>query len=974
MQLCFMDYETFWSDTHSLSKMSPIDYCMHPETELQLLSIKFNNYPTDVFVGEAEIRHMVSKIDWSDKFVIAHNGSGFDHIISAWRLGIRPAMWGCTLAMARPLHAKDVGLGLPRLVPHYAAELEAMGIKSVKDTRALIQTKGRKLKDFTPQELRDMITYNRDGDTEQCRGLFHIFKKHFTPAELWHIDCNIRMLVEPKFELDTGLLETALSIERSNKHKALLDLARLLQPEGMDWSDEAVVAEWVREQMASAAKFSAVLESRGVEVPMKYSKTDPEKQIPAIAKTDEAMEELLDHDDEVVSAAARARLSAKSTQLETRIQSFLKTYEIVGKLPVPAHYCGADTTGRDSGFLYNMLNLPRINHKRPRVSDALRNSVLAPKGKVILVRDLSGIELRVNHTLWKVQRSMQLWQRDPKADMYIGTAAAYYKVPETEITKDDPRRQTGKVFDLSCGFQIGPDKLRHQARAQYGLRLTPQEAVDGVRTWRQLNREIADPEWGGWRLCHDALHYIAEGAKREIDPWGLCTTEQDAILLPSGRRIRYPDLRQEEVDKYEMVDGVRVKRKRKTWVYGRGRHQAFIYGGKVDENCLSADTVVLTNNGWKNILSVSLLDHLWDGRGWVRHEGVKFMGVKAVVDMGGVRLTPDHKVYSDGRWAAAVDTEPGSAAATYQRSFRLPHGDVAGGAATWVRRTTESVGRAMRLWARGAVAVRALDRRQQVVRVREVQADRRSGQDTRPLQASRVPSVELHEAAMHDSFSPRLEELWGAWYSGVRRVAGVVRRVLARHGAGLGAWSGAGPSGQRWALRAGQLSVGDGPREHAEQPEQPRDRHPRGPDEAVESSRGVGAREDDARVPGEQRVACGADVRHAGSPQPVYDIINAGPNHCFTVALADGSPVLVHNCVQAMARDVIFPQALEFWRRTKLRPQHKVYDELVYVVDPAVADELSEQLGEVMRTPPPYWPELVLWSEGEVAESYGQCK
>ena len=41
------------------------------------------------------------------------------------------------------------------------------------------------------------------------------------------------------------------------------------------------------------------------------------------------------------------------------------------------------------------------------------------------------------------------------ADLYIGTAASYYGVPESEITKEDPRRQLGKVLELSCGFGIG---------------------------------------------------------------------------------------------------------------------------------------------------------------------------------------------------------------------------------------------------------------------------------------------------------------------------------------------------------------------------------------------------------------------------------------------------------------------------------------------------------------------------------------
>jgi hypothetical protein len=351
-----------------------------------------------------------------------------------------------------------------------------------------------------------------------------------------------------------------------------------------------VVAEWVREQMASAAKFSAVLEARGVDVPMKWSKTNPDNEIPAIAKTDEAMEELLDHDDEIVSAAARARLSTKSTQLETRIQSFLDTYKVLGKLPVPAHYCGAAQTGRDSGWLYNMYNLSRINKKKPKVGDALRYAVRAPKGKVLLVRDSSGIELRINHTLWKVQRSMDGWAAKPNWDLYRDTAAQLYACDVSAV--QDTQRFYAKVLELACGYQQGPITFRQTARVQGGLKLSMPQSEQGVQFWRGRYPEISAkrdaPRPGGWAVCHEVLNHIACGGKKTIDPWGMCTTEQDAIVLPSGRRIRYPALRQEWVEQYRTVNGERVKKREQVWVYGEGRHRAFIYGGKVDENIVQA--------------------------------------------------------------------------------------------------------------------------------------------------------------------------------------------------------------------------------------------------------------------------------------------------------------------------------------------------------------------------------------------------
>lgn len=577
MQLCFIDFETYWSQDHSLSRMSPIAYVMHPDTEIISMSIKIDGWPTDVFFGEDAIRHALGKLDWKTKFVIGHNMSGFDAMILAWRFGIQPALWGCTLAMARPLHAKTVGLSLAKLVAHY--EL------GTKQDAILHSTRGKRLADFSADELRAMEVYNK-ADTEQCAALFHKLRPHFTPTELWHLDCNIRMLVEPQFELDTGLLQAALSVERSNKHKAMLDLAMLLRPpedaaadeNGDFWDDEPAVVEFVRGQLASAPKFSALLESRGVEVPMKPSPTDPEKQVPALAKTDEAFIELQEHEDDVVAAAARARLAVKSTLLETRIEAFLAAGAVCnGRLPVPLRYCGADTTGRDSGEHYNPQNLSRINPDKPKVSDALRNSLRAPKGYLVGVADQSGIELRINHFLWKVPSTMQAYADSPTADLYRDLAAWYYMCGPEQVTK--PQRQMGKVMHLGLGFGAGAKTFVRIARLMGSIKLSQAESENAVNGWRERHGAIVQ----GWASCGEALGHIVRGVSVDVDPWGMVSTCPEGLRLPNGRLIRYPALRFVD-DGQTWPDG----RPKKSWVYGEGRNQAYLSGPKVDENIVQA--------------------------------------------------------------------------------------------------------------------------------------------------------------------------------------------------------------------------------------------------------------------------------------------------------------------------------------------------------------------------------------------------
>jgi hypothetical protein len=573
MKVVFIDFETFWSKEHTLSKMSALDYVMHTDTEIISCATKDGDSSTRVIFGEDKIKKHLQFMDWSDSMAVAHNMSAFDAMILAWRFGVRPKMWGCTLAMAKPIHGLSVGNSLAKLVTHYKL--------GVKDNTALVQTQGKKLKDFTSAELIAMDKYNR-ADTDQCAALFKVLKKHYTAKELWQIDATIRMLVEPKFRVDTAVLEAAAAIERDSKRTALLDLYRMLRNPTEIAEDHLgdvgfEPEEYVREQMASAAKFAALLESRGVKVPMKPSPTNPDRTTPALAKTDEAFLKLQDHSDPVVAAAARVRLSVKSTLLETRIQAFLDAARCAdGFLPIPLHYCGAVTTGRWSGWLFNPQNLPRVPRDKNgnvvvKPTNALRNCMRAPKGHKVVVADLSGIELRVNHFLWKVPSSMRLFQDDPaKADLYKDFASRLYDIGFDEVDKN--QRQIGKIAHLGLGFGAGPATFQRIAKLMGGVDMPESEAMSVTYRWREEYAPIVD----GWKTCHRTLPSILMGDRVQIDPWGLCHTEANAIVLPSGRRIRYPALEKETSgDKSE-------------WFYGEGRNRARIYAGKIDENIVQA--------------------------------------------------------------------------------------------------------------------------------------------------------------------------------------------------------------------------------------------------------------------------------------------------------------------------------------------------------------------------------------------------
>lgn len=80
------------------------------------------------------------------------------------------------------------------------------------------------------------------------------------------------------------------------------------------------------------------------------------------------------------------------------------------------------------------------------------------------------------------------------------------------------------------------------------------------------------------------------------------------------------------------------------------------------------------------------------------------------------------------------------------------------------------------------------------------------------------------------------------------------------------------------------------------------------------------------------------------------------------------------NVVQALSRDIFKDNLLAIYESTGVRYAHEVYDEAVFVVPEDKAEAHLAEVLRVMRTPPSWWPELLVWAEGDIADSYGAAK
>ncbi|MGN0576967.1 MAG: DNA polymerase, partial [Ruminococcus sp.] len=72
--------------------------------------------------------------------------------------------------------------------------------------------------------------------------------------------------------------------------------------------------------------------------------------------------------------------------------------------------------------------------------------------------------------------------------------------------------------------------------------------------------------------------------------------------------------------------------------------------GKVAElACIAEGQLVLTDHGLIPIEKVSVSDRVWDGMGWIKHEGIIYKGEQKVITYDGLTATPDHFVWIKGR-------------------------------------------------------------------------------------------------------------------------------------------------------------------------------------------------------------------------------------------------------------------------------------------------------------------------------------
>lgn len=533
-----IDFETYYDQQYSLSKMTTEEYIRDPRFETIGVCVKKNDGYGVWFSGNTnQTRDFLNKFDWANSIALAHNAM-FDMAILNWVYDIRPKRIADTLSMARALDGPDAGNSLAKLAERYG-----LGAKGTEVVQAL----GKCREDFSGPALRAYGNYCRN-DADLTYELFKVFieKLGFPATELKLIDLTIRMFTEPVLELEQAGLMSHLAAVQAGKDVLLR---------------RALVG---KDDLMSNPKMASILRNCGVEPPMKISVTTG-KETYAFAKSDEAFKALLEHEHPVVQAVVAARLGVKSTLEETRTQRFIDISKR-GPLPIPLRYYAAHTGRWGGDDKVNMQNLPRKSR--------LKYAIRPPEGFMFLDSDSSQIEART--LAWLAEQDDLVSAFEKGEDVYKIMASAIYGKATQEIDADE--RFVGKTTILGSGYGMGAPKFQAQLKT-FGVDIPLDECQRIIETYRETYPCI--PRL--WREAQQAIIAMANDESVTLGRDGVLSVEgKDGIRLPNGLYLHYPNLRRWQNEETGKVEYVYDTKKGKATIPNR------IYGGKLVENICQA--------------------------------------------------------------------------------------------------------------------------------------------------------------------------------------------------------------------------------------------------------------------------------------------------------------------------------------------------------------------------------------------------
>jgi DNA polymerase bacteriophage-type len=554
MRIVVIDFETEYHDTYILTKMSTEAYIRDPRFKAHGAAIKWSKDHAARWYNEPQLRQVLQTEDWSDVFLIAHHAH-FDHLILSHHYAVVPGMSGCTLSMARLLLGNHISVSLDSVRSQFGMPAKSTPYNLFR---------GKKWNELTAAE-QTLLAEGCQDEVESIFKIFGILAKDFPAEEYEVIHHTIRMFTEPCLRANTELLARIWEAEDKAKRTRLASL-------NVSESD-----------LQSADKFKALLEAEGVKIQYKDGKNGP---IPAFAKSDPFMEELLEDEDDRVKALAEARLGVKSTLLQTRAEA-LGWMASRGPMCVYLRMYGAHTTRWSGGDSTNFQNLKKPDPDLDPEGDdflSIRDSLQAPEGYILIKPDAAQIECRLLNFIAGQDDVIERFRKGE--DPYVNVASQFYGYPVNK--KDHPtERQCGKVLELQAGYGSGGPKIANTLRIKTKgkILLTPEEGMRARDAYRDTHPAVVDL----WKQGGRMLSRLAGG-----DPirWGPTEVRDGRIYLPNLCPLDYRTL--EFFKDPESGEGYWRLKTRHGWTK--------MYGAKLVENLIQALARVVISQAFIRIV------------------------------------------------------------------------------------------------------------------------------------------------------------------------------------------------------------------------------------------------------------------------------------------------------------------------------------------------------------------------------------
>ena len=562
--ILYVDTETF---NEAPITVGTARYC--ESVEIMVIAWAVDDGPVEVVdLTAGDVAHNFVQA-WEDaSLVVAHNAF-FDRSVLATKGIARPlSQWHCTQAQAL---AHSLPGSLDKLSAIYnlgdaAKDKEGKQLiqlfckprpktsKIRRATRETHPTEWQKFLDYTGQDIVALRALHKKLPTWNCTA---------AEREAWLLNQEIN---DRGFLIDQDLATAAIAT--CERAKAALQ-ARTEDITGTDLS------------VQQRAALQALLREYGVSLPDMTAST---------------LERRLEDPD--LPAPVRELIGIRLEMCQTSNAKWPKLLASVssdGRLRGTSQFCGASRTGRDSGRIFQPLNLPRppkylegdeqfvdaiklgvadLVYDNPMevTSAALRGALVAPPGKKLVVADLNAIEGRVAAWVAGEQWKLDAYARGD--DLYVLAYAASFHKPAADVTKAE--RQIGKVEELALGFGGAAGAFGTMA-AMYGVELPDDEVRAVVKAWRAANPKIVQFWWDLER----AVKNITSTVNGTVDLGPLRIQKQGAwlrIILPSGRSLSYAQPRIED-DQFTYMGLNQYTRK---W------ERISSYGGKLFENVVQA--------------------------------------------------------------------------------------------------------------------------------------------------------------------------------------------------------------------------------------------------------------------------------------------------------------------------------------------------------------------------------------------------